>query len=81
MPLVFLSKTDRQGARLATYIHGELKLRRLRQEDLAKYMGISQQALSHKLSRRSFTFGDLIKICDYFNTDLEEVGRLVGVGE
>ena len=79
--LVFLTKTERQNSRLASFIYGELKARNIPQAKLAKQLGISQPALSKKLSRKRFSFEDFVEIMDFFDAGEEEVKRLVGIGE
>lgn len=81
MPRVHITKTDRQRDRIVAYVISELKVRGLRQQDLANYMGISQQALSNKLRRKSFHFEDYVQIVNYFNADDYELRRLAGIGE
>lgn len=81
MPLVYLTKEDRLNSRLATYIYGELKIRRMSQESLAKIMGISRQALTQKLRRHSFSFTDFVTVVSVFEPDEKELNRLVGMGE
>lgn len=78
---VFLTKTERQNSRLAAYIYGELKIRNIPQEKLAKRLGISQPAMCKKLRKKRFSFDDFVEIVDFFETGEEEVKRLVGIGE
>ena len=81
MPKVHVTKVDRQRDRLAAYVHSNLKIKGLHQHDLAKYMGISQQALSQKIRRKSFHFEDYVQIVNYFGADEYELRRLAGIGE
>lgn len=78
MPMVYLTLEDRLDSRLATYVYGELKVRRIPQEKLAREMGISQSALSQKLRKKKFSFNDFIRIVHFFNPDEKELDRLVG---
>lgn len=77
----YITKTDRQRDRIVAYVISELKVRGLRQQDLANYMGISQQALSQKMRKKSFHFEDYVQIVNYFNADDYELRRLAGIGE
>lgn len=77
----YITKTDRQKDRIVAYVISELKVRGLRQQDLANYMGISQQALSQKIRRKSFHFEDYVQIVNYFGADEYELRRLAGIGE
>ena len=81
MARVYVTKTDRQRDRLVAYVISELKVRGLRQQDLANYMGISQQALSQKIRRKSFHFEDYVQIVNYFGADDFHLRRLAGIGE
>lgn len=81
MPKVYVTKIDRQRDRLVAYVISELKVRGLRQQDLANYMGISQQALSQKIRRKSFHFEDYVQIVNYFGADDYHLHRLAGIGE
>ena len=80
MPRVHITKTDRQKDRIVAYVISELKVRGLRQQDLANYMGISQQALSNKLRRKSFSFENYVQIVNFFGADDYELRRLAGIG-
>lgn len=57
-----MSVSDKVKA--AIYLSGKSKT------ELAKYLGISIQSLSNKLSRGSFSAEDLIKIADFTGSKL-----------
>lgn len=80
MPKVHITKIDRQKDRIVAYVISELQVRGLRQQDLANYMGISQQALSNKLRRKSFSFENYVQIVNFFGADDYELRRLAGIG-
>ena len=81
MPMIFLTKEERLSSRLASYIYGELKARRIRQADLAHRMGISQPTLSLKIRNKRFSFEDFVAVVDFFKPDEKEINRLVGFDE
>ena len=81
MPTIYLTNEDKLSARLAKYIYGELAVRKMSQEKLADVMGITRQALTNKLRRQSFSFGDFVSVVSYFKPDEQEMNRLVGWGE
>ena len=81
MPTIYLTNEDKLSARLAKYIYGELGARKIPQRKLADQMGISRQALTNKLRRQSFTFGDFVSVVSFFKPDEQEINRLVGWGE
>ena len=81
MPKVYISKMERQRDRIVAYVYSELKIRGLKQQDLASYMGITQQSLSQKLRRKRLKFDDYVQIVNYFDADDYQLRRLAGIGE
>lgn len=81
MPKVYATKVDRLKARMAAYVFSELKVRGIKQQELAKYMGITQQALSQKIAKQHFKFEDYVQIVNFFDADDHELRRLAGIGE
>ena len=77
MPRVYLSDKERICAKLARYVYGELKIRRMSQSDLAAKMGISHQALSQKLRRESFDYTDFCFFVKEFEPSQKELLDLV----
>ena len=77
MPRVYLNDNDRLSARLAKWVYGELKTRKMSQNTLANEMGISQQALSQKLSKQQFSFSDFLTFVSVFEPSSDELGWLV----
>lgn len=78
MPKVFLNEKDRLSDRLATWVYGQMKVKRITQKQLAEQLEITQQGLSYKLKVRQFTFSDFITLVDVFEPDASEVAWLVG---
>ena len=81
MPKVILTKEQRASARLAEWVYGQMKMQRITQKEVAKRLGISQQAVYNKLSRRSFEFEDLICFIEIFRPDLKTLAWLMEVSE
>ena len=79
MPKVYLTEKDRLCARLAKWVYGEMKVRRLTQEQVAKKMNISHQALSQKLKRESFDYADFVFFVKEFQPSNEELLQLIGI--
>ena len=77
MPRVYLNDNDRMSARLAKWVYGELKARRMSQGTLAKEMDISQQALSLKLRKRQFSYTDFLTLVRVFEPSADELAWLV----
>lgn len=44
-------------------------------KDVAAVLGIAPQSMSNKLYRDSFTFDEVVKICDYLGADVQIVVR------
>lgn len=76
MPKVFLSENAKMKSRLAGWIYGELKLRKMPQEVLAEELGISRQALGKKLRAQSFSYEDFITVVRVFEPDSKTLERL-----
>lgn len=44
-------------------------------KDVAAVLGIAPQSVSNKLYRDSFTFDEVVKICDYLEADVQIITR------
>lgn len=44
-------------------------------KDIAAVLGIAPQSVSNKLYRDSFTFDEVVKICDFLDADVQIVTR------
>lgn len=63
--------------RLTDSIQGAMKRQNIRQAQMAAELGVTQQALSHKLRTHTLTGKDLIIIFDFLNINGEEAGNLL----
>ena len=81
MPKVYITKQEKLNNDLCAWLIGTMKVRGLTQEDAAKVMGISRQALSLKIRSQSFKYEDLVCLFDYLKPDAATVARLMGVTE
>jgi len=79
MPKVYLNERDRLCSKLARYVYGEMRIRRITQTEMAEKMNISQQALSHKLRTESFGFSDFLFFVKEFEPSQKELLDLVGM--
>ena len=79
MPKVYLTEADRLREKLAAYVYGQMKVHRVSQRTLAKKRGISHQALSQKLLRRSFDYEDFVFFVQEFEPSQKELLELVGM--
>jgi hypothetical protein len=79
MPRVYLTDNDQQRQRLARWVYGEMKVRRITLSALAKKRGISHQALSKKLSTPSFDYIDFVFFVKEFQPSDRELREIIGV--
>ena len=77
MPRVAIKKKEYMISDLSQWIKGRLYAKKLRQEDVANLLGISQSAFSHRLRLSYFTYGDLLSILKYLDATDEEILRLM----
>lgn len=78
MPKVFLNETDKLNSRLVSWVYGQMKIKGIRQSQLAEQMDLSQQMLSYKLKCGSITFKDFIGFVNALDPDINEIEWLVG---
>lgn len=79
MPKVYLTEKDRLCQRLAKWVYGEMKSRRLTQQAVALEMGITHQALSQKLRNAKFSYEDFIFFVKKFQPSNEELRVIIGI--
>lgn len=73
MPRVLLSKKKYKGTDLVAYIVGEMYTRDLSQSDIAKELGITQQAFSYRLKNHLFTYEDLLTLFQILETPNDKI--------
>ena len=78
MPKVYLTEKDRICHRLACWIYGQMKVRRLTLASVATKMDISHQALSKKLRAESFNYTDFVFFVKEFEPDQKTLLHLIG---
>lgn len=81
MPKAYISKEQRQRARLAAWIYGNMKTRHIPQRQLADEMGISQAGFSQKMNKQIFTYSDLLVIFRVLKPSEKELVMLLGLDE
>ena len=79
MAKVYLTDEERSCARLAKWVYGELRVRKLSQRAVANKMHISHQALSQKLRHKSFDFKDFVFFVKEFKPDEKELQQIIGI--
>ena len=81
MPKTYITKQEKMNDDLSTWLIGSMKVQRVKQGDVAKVLGISQQALSFKLKQKSFKYEDLVGMFGLLQPDAETLMKLMGVKE
>lgn len=79
MPKVYLTEKQRIRHRLACWIYGQMKVRRLTLASVAKKMDISHQALSRKLRAESFNYTDFVFFVKEFEPSDRELREIIGI--
>ena len=79
MPKVYLTESDRICSRLARWVYGEMKVRRITQQSLSEKMGISHQALSQKLRKGSFNYTDFVFFVKEFQPTDRDLKEIIGI--
>lgn len=80
MPKVFTNENDKLCDRLASWVYGQMRVRRITQQQMADELGITQQAFGKKLRRRQFSYRDFLTIVAYFGPEPGEIAWLIGKG-
>ncbi len=79
MPKVYLTEKDRLCSRLAKWVYGEMRVRRISQQTLSKKMGIAQQSLSRKLKEERFSYDDFAFFVKEFRPTDGELREIIGL--
>ena len=79
MSKVYLTKQEKLNEEFYKWLVGSMKYRKLRQHDIAKKLGITQQGFSHKMSSLNFQFSDIVSLFEILKPDADTVMRLFGM--
>lgn len=86
MPRVGIKKMEYKKRDLKNWIAGQMRANGLRQEDVGRELGISQQAVSQKLKLTKtgpetdpISYGDLLALFKLFGTTGEEIQKLMSI--
>ena len=86
MPRVKVKKKEYMVRDLAGWVAGKMHTCGLKQEDVAKELGISQQAFSNRLNPKKyrsgaikdpFSYGDMLTLCKLFDVGADEKEKLL----
>lgn len=79
MARVYLSKAKRLSDRFRSWLFGVMKSKGIHQQDIAERLGITQQAVSAKLTgQATITLEDFIQIIDVINPEDDDLLWLLG---
>lgn len=77
MSKVYITENRYLSSKLSAWVIGEMKIQGISQSQMAKQMGISQQALSRKLNKYTFSFEDFLDFVKILKPQEIEIIRLV----
>lgn len=77
MPRVAIKKKDYMASDMAKWLVGKMYENGLRQQDLAKMIGISQPAFSVRLKNGEFSYRELITLFENLKVTDEEVLKIM----
>lgn len=65
---------------IGAWVAGKLMRMKISQKEAAGELGITQQAMSVKIRSNSFTYEDMIKLFRMFESEDEEILKLMKIG-
>lgn len=77
MPRVAIKKKDYMISDLSQWIVGRMYTKKLRQQDMAELIGITQSAFCQRLKKGVFTYGEMLSILKQLDATDEEILRLM----
>ena len=77
MPRVSIKKKDYMVSDLSEWIAGRMYARKIRQQDMAELIGITQSAFCQRLKTGFFTYRELLSVFKYLEATEEEILRLM----
>lgn len=79
MPRVAIKKKDYIVTDFLKWLRGEMAVRGIKQSDIAEWLGVSQQAVSIRVRRGTFSLKELLIIFENLGTSKEKIGELFKV--
>lgn len=77
MPKVYLDRKEKKKDNLVEFITGRMKTLKLRQQDMADEIDITQPAFTNRLEKGYFTYEDLLSVFNKLEATDEEIVRLM----
>lgn len=71
MPRLSNQKAKYKPKDFVKWLAGEMYDQKIKQQDIAIWLGTSQQMVSHKMAKASFTFVDMLTIFEKLGTEKE----------
>ena len=69
-----LSKTQKEYLRFNDFLRGELKRRKIKQEEAATYLNLSRMSFVKRLSGTTeWSFMEVLEVMDFLDLDITEV--------
>lgn len=81
MPKTYLTREMRLRDNFAAWIYGQIKTSGKSQRKVAGELGMTQQGMSKKLRKQSFTFDDFVFFLRQFQPDEDTLLKLTGADE
>lgn len=77
MPKTYLTKQEKLNSAFASWVIGEMKTKKIRQDAAAEKLGITQQAFSYKIRNMAFKYEDLVILFEMLDPDESTLFRLM----
>ena len=77
MPKTYITKQEKLNENFASWLIGQMKVKRIRQDAVAEKIGITQQAFSYKIKHMAFKYEDLVILFEMLDPDAETLVRLM----
>lgn len=77
MPRVALSKIQYKPKDFVKWLAGEMRVKKIYQKDIARWLGVSRQAVVRKMRDYTFSYLDMLTIFDELGTDKETQSKVM----
>ena len=77
MPRVRIKNKEYKLKDFSAWLIGQMAIRGMRQTDLGELLGMTQQMISQKLKKQSFTVAELMTIVHEFDVSADELEHLL----
>ena len=77
MPRIKAKKREYAVKDFRLWLKAEMVMKEVRQEDLAKWLSMSQPSVSYKISNCAFDLKELLIIFEKLDTPVDKIGQLL----